>query len=184
MAWKIKKPLPRGKRLLFLLRASLFFGQPVVYHFRGHNRLNKGISPCFRRFYHFYSLGQSLWAGLKGCNRFLCHDLLFYLFMYGHSFQDGIVFFQLHPVRGILLVLGGDVTGSSGHSGLLVLRALHDHLYSVSFLCHGAVALAGYLLRIPFSLASFKTAEIPFLLIAFKARVDTRRVIQRSSSGM
>ena len=61
--------------------------------------------------------------------------------MYGHTLEDRVEFLQFHPVRRVLLVLGGDIPGSSGHTGLLVLGALEDHLYSVAFLCHLRVAL-------------------------------------------
>ena len=63
---------------------------------------------------------------------------LFYLFMHCHPLEDGIIFFDLHPVRGVLFVLGGNITGGSGHSGSFMLCALQYNLYSVAFLCHGA----------------------------------------------
>lgn len=56
------------------------------------------------------------------------------LFMSCYSLQDRIVLLKLDPVRSILLVLGGNIPRCSGHTAVLVLGALKDHLDSVAFL--------------------------------------------------
>ena len=104
--------------------------------------------------------------------------------MHCHPLEDGIKLLYLHPVWGILFILRGNIPGGPGHARFLVLGALQNHLYSIAFLCHDAIPLAIYLMSIPFCFASFITAEIPFLFMAFKARVETLRVTHRSSSGM
>ena len=55
-----------------------------------------------------------------------------------HLLQERIVLLALEAVRGVLLVLGGDVTGHTGDTAGLLLRALEDDLHPVSFrfLCH------------------------------------------------
>ena len=106
--------------------------------------------------------------------------ILLNLFVNGHTLEDGIVFLQLHTIGRILLVLGCDITRSTGHSGLLVLGALENYLNAVSFLGH----VLTYFTENPFASASFKTAEIPFLLIVFIVDAATFNVTQRSSSGM
>ena len=51
-----------------------------------------------------------------------------------------IVFLTLQTVRGVLLVLGGDVPGHSGYSASFLLGALENDLHPVSFsfLCHNS----------------------------------------------
>ena len=77
---------------------------------------------------------------LQRCYYFLCHGLLD-LFVKGHTLEDGIVLLEFHPVRAVLLVLGGDVPRCSRHAGILVLCALQDDLYPISFLGHLLVLL-------------------------------------------
>ena len=57
-------------------------------------------------------------------------------FMDGHALKDRVEFFDFHPIWCVFLVLGGDVPGSAGHTGLLVLCALQNYLNPISFLCH------------------------------------------------
>ena len=61
--------------------------------------------------------------------------------MNSHTLEDRVEFLQFEPVRRILFVLGRDIAGGPGHAGFLVLGALQDHLYSVAFFSHGAIAL-------------------------------------------
>lgn len=63
--------------------------------------------------------------------------------MYGNPFQNGVVFLQLHTVRGILPVLLGDVPACPRHATGFVFRALEDDLEPVAFafLGHDAVRL-------------------------------------------
>ena len=104
--------------------------------------------------------------------------------MHCHPLEDGVIFLDLQTVRRVFFILGGNIPGSSGHTRLLMLCAFQYYLYSVAFFCHGAITLASYLMSIPFAFASLSTAEIPFLLIAFRARVETLSVTDRSSSGI
>ena len=121
-------------------RGVLFLVQPVVDHFRCHYGFHKGISPGLGRLDHLDGLGQPFGRSLKGCYGFLSHVLLFYLFVSGHTLEDGVEFFQFHPVGRVLFVLGGDVPGGAGHPRPFVLGAFQDNLYSVAFLCHGRYA--------------------------------------------
>ena len=60
-----------------------------------------------------------------------------------HTLEDGIVLSQLKTLGRILSVLGRDVAGRPWHTTLLVLGALEDDLYSISFsfLCHDLLLL-------------------------------------------
>ena len=59
--------------------------------------------------------------------------------MYSHPLEDGVVLLQLKALRGVLAVLGGDVTAGTGHTTIFVFGALEDNLHAISFyfLCHG-----------------------------------------------
>ena len=62
---------------------------------------------------HFDHLGHgNTTFFLQGRYYFLCHGsvCLFDLFVNRHSLQDGVVFLQLHAIRCILFVLGGDIS--------------------------------------------------------------------------
>jgi len=61
---------------------------------------------------------------------------LFNFFVYGYFFQNAIVLFQFDTLRSIFLVLGSDITGSAGHTTVLVLCAFQNYLYPVTFLSH------------------------------------------------
>ena len=54
----------------------------------------------------------------------------------GNLLEVGVEFLQLQTLRVVLLVLGGDVTARTRNARRLLLRALEDHLYPISFLCH------------------------------------------------
>lgn len=56
--------------------------------------------------------------------------------MHRHLLQDGVEFFQLQTLGGVLLVLGGDIARSAGLTTGLVLGALEDHLNAIAFFCH------------------------------------------------
>ena len=58
-----------------------------------------------------------------------------------HTLEDGIELLQFHAIRRVFLVLGSDIPGGAGHTGLLVFCTLQDDLYSVSFLCHDPIVL-------------------------------------------
>jgi hypothetical protein len=53
--------------------------------------------------------------------------------VYGHTFQNRIVFLQFQSFRRVLSIFRRDVTGSSRHTAVLVLGAFKNHLHSVSF---------------------------------------------------
>lgn len=75
--------------------------------------LLKGVSARLIRLYHLHHLGEcGRVTFLQRCYYFLCHVLIALLdfFVNGVTLQDGIVFLQFHPVRSVLLVLGGHVT--------------------------------------------------------------------------
>jgi hypothetical protein len=61
---------------------------------------------------------------------------LFNFFVYGHFLQDRIVLFLLQTIRSVFAILGCDITAGARHARLFVLGALHNHLNSISFLCH------------------------------------------------
>lgn len=52
--------------------------------------------------------------------------------------HDGVVFFQLHTVRGVFAVFLRNVARGAGETAVFVLRALKDNLNAVAFtfLCH------------------------------------------------
>ena len=56
--------------------------------------------------------------------------------MNSHFLQDRIEFFQLQSLGGVLSVFGRDVSRRTWHTRSFVLCALHDYLYSISFLSH------------------------------------------------
>lgn len=60
--------------------------------------------------------------------------------------KDRIVLLDLHPIWSILLVLGGHIAGRSCLSAVLVLCALKDDLYPISFLSHDAKTIVEWLL--------------------------------------
>jgi len=97
--------------------------------------LLEGVSTCFGAPYgldHFCPvLGLScslLVFGLDSCFCLLCHGLFDFL-VNSYFLQDRVVFLQLETLGRVLLVLGGDVTAGTGHTGVFVLRALQDHLH-------------------------------------------------------
>lgn len=61
---------------------------------------------------------------------------LFDLFVEGVLAQHRVVLLQFDAIRGVLPVLGGDVSGSSGHARILMLGAFQNHLYTVAFFGH------------------------------------------------
>ena len=60
--------------------------------------------------------------------------------MNGDLLKDGVILFELETLGGVLAVFGGYVTRGSGHTACLVLGALEDYLYAItfSFLCHSS----------------------------------------------
>ena len=64
------------------------------------------------------------------------------LFVYGNTFQIGVVFLELQTLGGVLAVLGRDVTAHAGNATALLLGALEDNLDAIAFcfLCHNTVA--------------------------------------------
>lgn len=56
--------------------------------------------------------------------------------MNGYFTKDRVEFFQFQTLRRVFLVLGRDVARRSRHTAGFVLRALHDYLNSITFLCH------------------------------------------------
>lgn len=162
----------------------LFTRKPFVYHFRWHNRFHKRIGSWFFRFNHFNGLCQTLWGRLKCCYRFLCHDS-FILSLYALSSFWGQDYTFLSPSG----------QGSSFYSWSWCIGKFPPYRNPYALCIPGwpvlyclslpwCFALADYLMSIPFCFASFNTAEIPFLFIALRARVETLRVIHRSSSGI
>jgi hypothetical protein len=68
---------------------------------------------------------------------------LFDLFVDRYFFEHRVVFLQFHTVRGILLVLGGDVPGHTGHPTGLVFGAFQNDLNAVTFFGHDRVEIKG-----------------------------------------
>ncbi len=54
--------------------------------------------------------------------------------MYSDLLENRVILLKLESFRGILLALGGDVTGGSRHTTGFVLGAFHDDLYP-GFFC-------------------------------------------------
>src|SRR5690606_21343512 len=91
---------------------------------------------------------------------FLEKGLLDFL-MYGHTLEDRIEFLDLHPLRRVLLVLGGNVPGRTCHPGFLVLGALQNNLNPISFLGH-YILFTALLLLLGFDFLQY--GENPFLV--------------------
>ena len=63
--------------------------------------------------------------------------------MKGDLLEVRVILHALEAVRGVLLILGGDVTGHTGNTACLLFCALQDDLHPVSFsfLCHNSQKL-------------------------------------------
>ena len=63
--------------------------------------------------------------------------------MNGYTLKDGVILLKFETLGGVLAVFGGDVTRGSGHTACLVLGALEDYLYAItfSFLCHSSYCI-------------------------------------------
>ena len=87
--------------------------------------------------------------------------------MKSHLVEVWVVFHTLKTVRGVLLVLGGDIPGHSRDTALLLLSALQDDLHPVSFsfLCHNYFRLnkvdISFLLCIPEGLLKAILLDVP-----------------------
>ena len=121
----------------------LFLFQKFLYLVREDDVFLEGISIGLGRANHADDFGVALTrSSLKCCNNFLCHrslsPLLFDFFVNGHFLQVRIVLLELQTLRGIFLVLGGDVTAHAGDTAVFLLGALEDNLHSCVFifLCH------------------------------------------------
>lgn len=53
-----------------------------------------------------------------------------------HTSEDRVEFLHLETLRRVFAIFSGDVTACARLAGLFVLCALHNHLNSVTFLCH------------------------------------------------
>jgi len=53
--------------------------------------------------------------------------------MGSHLFEHGVVFLELHAIRCILFVLGGDVAGHAGHTARFVFCAFENDLNAITF---------------------------------------------------
>ncbi len=123
--------------------------EEIINLFVANHLLVKGIGTGLGALYHFDNLGIGTSVGLSGVERgdcFLCHILLLDFLVNSHALEDGVVLLQLKALRGVLAVLGGDVTAGTGHTTIFVFGALEDNLYAISFyfLCHGLNRLADY----------------------------------------
>jgi hypothetical protein len=115
---------------------------------------------------------------------------LFDFFVKRDLFHNRIVLFKFDPFCGILPVFRSDVAAHTWQAAGFMFGALEYYLNSIPFLCHFLICyglrlcLTYAAVKWPLALASFKTAEIPTLLMVFIAFVVNFSVIQRSSSGM
>lgn len=65
-----------------------------------------------------------------------CHWMMILLldfFVNSHFLQDRVVLLEFKPVRGILTVLLGHITGCAGKTGCFMLGTLEDDLEPVTF---------------------------------------------------
>ena len=92
------------------------------------------------------------------------------LAMYGFFPQDRVVLEQLEPVGRILAVLLGDITGSAGHTGVLVLGTLQNDHDAVPFLLlsHGCRRFSNDLFQFN---AGVNALLLQFLEIGVKAQL-------------
>ena len=103
--------------------------------------------------------------------------------MNGNLVEVRVVLLALETLRGVLLVLGGDVTRHSRYTAFFLLSALEDDLHPVSFcfLCHNSEnlnkvnqsfllcvaksSLEAVLLDDPHTLAGYLEGDVPLLLL-------------------
>ena len=127
------------KNVRFLNTNLLLFCEEILYLVVGDNALLEDVGAGLLRLDHLDALRKLLTGtGFQRCNYFLCHIALklFDFTVYGYSLQVRIVLLALQTIRGVLLVLGGDVARHACYAALLLLGALQYHLHSVAFLCH------------------------------------------------
>lgn len=62
--------------------------------------------------------------------------MLFDFAVKGDTLEERVVLAALQTVGSVLLVLGGDVAGHSGHTALALFGAFQDYLHAVAFLSH------------------------------------------------
>src|SRR5690606_13473065 len=87
------------------------------------------------------------------------------------------------PLCSVFAVFRGNVAAHARLRRSFMLSAFQNYLNAIAFFCHDC-SISYYSTRCPFALASFRTAEIPCLLMLFIALVDNFSVIHLSSSGM
>jgi len=106
--------------------------------------------------------------------------------VHSHLLHHRIVLFQFNALGSILPIFRGDVAAHASQATALVFGAFQNYLDSVLIPCHDLVYLKSYdaLAKKPSALASFKTAEIPFLVMVLIALVVSFKVIHFPSSGM
>ena len=109
----------------------------LAHHFLAESVRTRFIGfDCADEFHLVFAAGFA-----QRCNYFLCHVSLFNFLVNGVTPQQGIKFPDFHASWGILFILGGDVPAGAWQSGFLVLCALQNYLYPVSFFCHLGFAL-------------------------------------------
>ncbi len=96
----------------------------------------KGIRSALFGFNHLYALYEIFTlTGTQCCNYFLCHFSvnLFNFSMNSHFSQNRIELLKFKPVRSVLPVFSGNVSGSTRHTAFLMFGAFKYNLYPVSF---------------------------------------------------
>ena len=124
----------RTLKILLLLVCEEFF-----HLFVGYDTLLEHVGAGFLRLDHLDALGEVLTrAGFQCCDYFLCHGALklFDFTVNGDALEERVVLLALQAVGGVLLVLGGDVTGHACDTALFLLGTFEDDLNSIAFLCH------------------------------------------------
>lgn len=115
-----------------------------------------GISAGLGVFYcaDYFGQGFALTPVAVSCYGFLCHDTIYLkvlrvclldLFVDRIFLENGIVFLQFHPSRGVFPVLGGNIPGGTRLPRFLVLCTLQNNLNPVSLrlFCHNNLILEG-----------------------------------------
>ncbi len=142
----ITKKVPRRDFTRGAIAKALAF-QGSLYLVNGYNFFLERVGTGLVRLYRLDDLGESFAAFFfQRCNYFLCHDelelnCLLDFFMDRYLLEIRIVLLQLNAVGGVLAVFGGNVPGSAGDVGRLLLGALQNYLHPVAFLCHLGITL-------------------------------------------
>ena len=139
------KQRPKQKRMKKIQKIDLLLFEVFLDVVGGDDFLFEHVGAGLLGADHADHLGKTLaGGGFEGSNNFLCHILmspivlLLDFFVDGHFLQEGVVLLELEALRGVLLVLGGDIAAHAGDTAGFLLGALQDDLNACvfSFLCH------------------------------------------------